>query len=304
VNDAQVEFFRERGAGQIELIGRGMEGAVYDLGDGLVGKVWLVRRPAELHGLRAFHQELSAQQLPFCTPEISEVFELGGQAVSIEPKLPGTPLRTAMAAGVVTEEQALDAFASVVSALAMTVVGQPTKALPVLDEHTSLWEERSSWGEALAAVVRRRGRRSILGRTIDGFDALLERLVASLGQLPPGQLQLVHGDICPPNLLVDTEGQVSALLDWGFFTTAGDNAFDAATAAGFYDMYGPGARAADDLLLNRFESELGYSRELMLLYRAAYAVSTATMYSPDGGDGHFAWCAAHLTRADLRSALQ
>jgi hypothetical protein len=56
-------------------------------------------------------------------------------------------------------------------------------------------------------------------------------------------------------------------------------------------------------LLSRFESELGYSRELMLLYRAAYAVSTATMYSPDGSDGHFAWCAANLKRSDLRSAL-
>jgi aminoglycoside phosphotransferase (APT) family kinase protein len=303
VNEAQVEFFRERGADQIELIGRGMEGAVYDVGDGLVGKVWFDRRPAELLSLQAFHQELSAQHLPFRTPEISEVVELDGQTLSIEPKLPGTPLRTAVAAGVVSEEQALDAFVSVVSALGKTAVGQPTKALPVLNEHTSLWEDRSSWGEVLAAVVRRRGRGSLLGRTVDGFDALLERLVTSLGQLPPGRLRLVHGDICPPNLLVDTQGRVSALLDWGFFTTAGDNAFDAATAAGFYDMYGPAAHAADDLLLSRFESELGYSRELMLLYRAAYAVSTATMYSPDGSDGHFAWCAANLTRADLRSAL-
>jgi Ser/Thr protein kinase RdoA (MazF antagonist) len=303
MNEAQVGFFRERGAGQIELIGRGMEGAVYDLGDGLVGKVWFDRRSAELVGLQAFHQELSARRLPFCTPEIIEVVELDGQAVSIEPKLPGTPLRTAVAAGVVTEEQAVDAFASVVSALGKTVAGEATKAQPVLDEHTSLWEDRSSWGEALAAIVRRRGSGSLLGRAVDDFDALLERLVTSLGQLPPGRLQLVHGDICPPNLLVDSEGRVSALLDWGFFTTAGDNAFDAATAAGFYDMYGPGARAADDLLLSRFESELGYSRELMLLYRAAYAVSTATMYSTDGSDGHFAWCAANLARPDLRSAL-
>jgi hypothetical protein len=146
VNEAQVEFFRERGADQIELIGRGMEGTVYDVGDGLVGKVWFDRRPAELPSLQAFHQELSAQHLPFRTPEISEVVELDGQTVSIEPKLPGTPLRAAVAAGVVTEEQALDAFASVVSALGKTAVGQPTKALPVLDEHTSLWEDRSSWG--------------------------------------------------------------------------------------------------------------------------------------------------------------
>ena len=34
----------------------------------------------------------------------------------------------------------------------------------------------------------------------------------------------------------------------------------------------------------------------MELYRKAYAITTATIYNADATDGHYAWCAAQLTR--------
>ena len=40
------------------------------------------------------------------------------------------------------------------------------------------------------------------------------------------------------------------------------------------------------------------------VYRAAYAVVTATCFSPTGEDGHFAWCVAMLRRADVQAALR
>jgi hypothetical protein len=97
------------------------------------------------------------------------------------------------------------------------------------------------------------------------------------------------------------DGQI-ALLDWGFFTTAGDNTFDASTAAAFYDMYSPVARTIDDLLLDRFEAQ-GHDRDRMYLYRAAYSIATATIYSPTAADGHYTWCVNNLNRKDLRAAL-
>jgi hypothetical protein len=39
------------------------------------------------------------------------------------------------------------------------------------------------------------------------------------------------------------------------------------------------------------------------VYRAAYAVLTATCYSASGSDGHFAWCVAMLGRRDVRQCL-
>lgn len=300
-----IELFGQYAEGPVELIGQGMEGAVYDLGDDLVGKVWFNRQPSDLLPLQAFSAELTAQDLPFRTPDIRTVDSVDGQTVSIEAKLVGTPLRTAVDDALITAEQGIDTFVDVVAALGTTLAGSASRALPVVEEPTSLWQDSSSWGEAMTNLVRRRVARSrrYLAGSVEGFDSLLAQVLTRLADLEVDTLRVVHGDICPPNLLVDEQGKTAALLDWGFYTTAGDNTFDASTAAGFYDMYGPDARAIDDLLLDRFESELGHSRELMLLYRAAYAITTATAYSEDASDGHFLWCTNNLNHPPLRAAL-
>ena len=56
----------------MELIGQGMEGAVYDLGDGRVRKTWFDRRPDDVRPLKAFLDELPP--LPFRTPRIHAGF--------------------------------------------------------------------------------------------------------------------------------------------------------------------------------------------------------------------------------------
>ncbi|MFC5263344.1 aminoglycoside phosphotransferase family protein [Kribbella qitaiheensis] len=299
--DAAIEYFEQYAGGPVQLIGQGMEGVVYDLGGGEVGKVWFGRQPEDVRPLQAFLAELSEQDLPFRTPDIVRVDLVDGRAVSIETKLLGTPLSESLATGAVTRQQGLDLFADLVEALGRTTAGQASKALPLIGESTASW--RGTWGETLAGVVDRRAAasRHYLQKDINGFDELLESVQAKLKAIEPDDLQILHGDICPPNLLIDGDGRI-ALLDWGFLTTAGDNTFDASTAAGFFDMYGPDARLIDDLLLDRFEAA-GHSRERMYLYRAAYAITTATIYSPDASDGHYLWCVNNLNRADLRDAV-
>lgn len=301
-----IEYFEQHAAAPVAFIGQGMEGAVYDLGNGLVGKVWFNRTAAEVLPLQAFLAELNRQDLPFRTPDITVVDTVDGQAVSIERKLTGTPLSDLLETGAMTQQQGLDLFVDVVIALGNTTAGPATKALPLLGESSAAgeWaESNGEWGEALAELVRQRAVKSCeyLAADVDGFDDLLERVLANLSAVKLERPQILHGDICTPNLLVDDDGQV-ALLDWGFFTTAGDNTFDASTAAAFYDMYSPAARTIDDLLLDRFEA-IGHSRDRMYLYRAAYAIATATIYSPTGADGHYAWCVNNLKRKDLRAAL-
>ncbi|MGW1339928.1 phosphotransferase family protein [Kribbella sp. NPDC002412] len=273
----------------MELIGQGMEGAVYDLGDGRVRKTWFDRRPDDVRPLQAFLDELPP--LPFRTPRLREISaDDEGLAVSVEDKLTGTALQDAG----LTEQQALDAFVAVVEALGTTTAGPASKALPVLNQ--PFWRADLSWGEALAALVRRRAAESHhhLKRDVPDFDERLERLTTRLATIEPDRLSVVHGDICPPNLLMDGP-RTAAVLDWGFYSTAGDNTFDAALAAGFFDMYGPDAQRLDNLLLDRFEA-LGHDRERMYLYRAAYAITTATIYDADAGDGHYAWCVGNLNR--------
>ncbi|HZX06563.1 phosphotransferase family protein [Kribbella sp.] len=270
----------------MELIGQGMEGAVYDLGDGTVRKVWFGRRPEEVLPLKTFLDELP--ELPFRTPRIREVgVGENGFAVSVEDKLTGVPLREAGLA----ESVALDAFVSVVEALRTVRPGPAALRLPVVGE--AFWV--GSWGESLAALVRRRaGAAKVhLERDVPDFPQLLEEVVDGVARVE-GELSVVHGDVCPPNVLMDGD-QVAAVLDWGFLSTAGDSTFEASLAAGFFDMYSPEARRLDDVLTERFV-ELGHDRDRMRLYRRAYAIITATIYDENAGDGHYQWCVRQLTR--------
>jgi hypothetical protein len=297
-----MRFFQRYAEGPVQPIGQGMEGAVYDLGGDLVGKVWFNRSKADVKPLQTFLEELGAHKLPFRTPVIRAIDEVDGRAVSVEAKLSGTPLDEAVKRGIISQDRGFDIFAEVVAALGATVAGPASKALPLVQEPVGT--PHSSWAETLAALVLRRAAaaRSHLQTDVEGFDNLLPQVVSRVSEVQLEIPRIVHGDICTPNLLVDDVGELAALLDWGFLTTAGDNTFDAGTAAGFYDMYGPDARAIDDLLLDRFESG-GYARERMLLYRAAYAIITATIYSPNGADGHYQWCVRNLNRPDVRAAL-
>ena len=270
----------------MELIGQGMEGAVYDLGDGTVRKIWVDRRPEDVRPLQAFLDELP--ELPFRTPRIREVTAgVDGLAISVEDKLTGVPLHEAG----LPEKVAVDAFISVVEALGATTPGPAGTSLPVLNQ--PFWE--GSWGESLAALVRRRADASgvHLARDVPDFPDLLNKVLAELAELEGG-LSVVHGDICPPNVLMDGT-QVAAVLDWGFLSTVGDNTFEASLAAGFFDMYSPEARRLDDLLTNRF-AELGHDRHRMRVYRKAYAIITATIYDENATDGHYTWCVSQLTR--------
>ena len=94
-----------------------------------------------------------------------------------------------------------------------------------------------------------------------------------------------------------------AVLDFGFLTTAGDPRLDAAITANVMNMYGPNAPAITQDLTARFARDLGYPTDVLLAYQAAHAAATSNAFTPDGSDGHFAWCIAQLRRADISDAI-
>ncbi|WP_433470655.1 phosphotransferase family protein [Saccharomonospora azurea] len=305
VKNEWIGFFRDIGYAKAALLGQGMEGVVYKLDADLVGKVWHSRQLETLRPLRDFYAELAGQRLSFNTPEIVAMHDKDGVAVTVERHLTGQPLRDKLDSGEISVPAALDATVSVVAALRGTTAGAAARGMAVLDEARPLWEGCETWPAALAGLVQRRAERfaDVLRRSVTEFDRKLDSVLSLLHSLPDVEPQFVHGDICPENILVDSSGAPTALLDWGFVTTAGDNAFEASCAAGFFDMYGPDARSVDDTLVRRFADELGHPVELQLLYRAAYAIAGANSYGADGADGHFMWCAAALNRDDVTERL-
>ena len=300
-DDRWVRYFRAHGHPAATELGRGMEGVVYDVGDGLVAKVWFQRGRDDLLLTQEFQKELSAQDLPYATPLITGVTEVDGHAVTYERRLPGTSLQTLIRQEQIPQALAREAALTAVTALARTEAGPAARALTVLDETTPLWAGHERWPQALAALVERRAaaHADVLRARITDFDRKLARVEHLLERVPPASDRIVHGDIIPANVLVDATFRVTALIDWSFLTTAGDHTFEASVAAGVFDMYGPDARACDDALAGALAERHGHSPARMLLYRAAYAIATANAFGADGADGHFAWCAAVLEREDV-----
>jgi hypothetical protein len=68
-----LEYFRQRGYRDPRPLAAGVEGAVFDLGDGTVAKVWRQRPAGELTLMQAFYADLADASLPFATPEILAV---------------------------------------------------------------------------------------------------------------------------------------------------------------------------------------------------------------------------------------
>jgi Phosphotransferase enzyme family len=283
-----------------------MEGEVFALGDDLVGKVWFDAQIDDLALKQAFYDELAGAGLPYETPMYEHVHDADGTVLSIERRLPGHTLKSLLDKGEVCVPTAFDALVQVVVSLAGTRAGPRAAQLRVMSDTAPFRRGGVSWAYALARLVEDRGRRfgGVLGPRVGRFEEKLDQTVRRLADLADDSHQVVHGDLVPENILVDSRGKVLAVLDWSFFTVTGDNTFDASTGAGIFDMYGPRAREHDQALRTILSDQHGYPLDLMLVYRAAYAISTANAFSADGSDGHFAWCASHLELPEVVDALQ
>ncbi len=67
------EYFASLGCTDVHPLAAGIEGTVYRLGSGLIGKVWARRSIPELVLLQRFYRDILEQQLRFQTPEIRDI---------------------------------------------------------------------------------------------------------------------------------------------------------------------------------------------------------------------------------------
>lgn len=300
-----LDYFGRQGHDPVPLAA-GVEGAIYDLGRGLVAKVWRERRVVELERMQSFYADVAAAGLPFATPEILRIEQAGDTSVTYERKLSGRPLQDRL--DVADREigaAAAECVIDVLRALATVPATVSARELAALDESQPLWAGAETFQAALLGLIDRRAERfgSVIRNHLPDFDrrhaALRERL-STIESCPD---TVIHGDLFGENILIDEHERLLAVLDFGFLTTAGDPRFDAAITAGIMNMYGPHALSITQNLTARIARELGYLPHVLLTYQAAYAMATSNAFTPDGNDGHFAWCVTQLQRADVSDAL-
>jgi aminoglycoside phosphotransferase (APT) family kinase protein len=300
-----IEHFTS-GGHDPQPLAAGVEGAIYDLGNDLVAKVWRDRRPADLMRMQSFYADVAAAGLPFGTPEIVAVEQVGGTSVTYERKLPGRPLRERLS----HYDTGLDAAAArsvtdVLRALATVPATTAMRQLAVLDEDRPLWDGAHTFQDAVLSLLRRRVARfgPVIRRHLPDFDRRYARLQELIAAIPAPADTVIHGDLVTDNILADDQARPLAVLDFGFLTTAGDPRLDAAIAGSVFNMYGPHAPAITAAFTAQLADDLGYSADVLLTYQAAYAVATSNAFTSDGSDGHFAWCIRQLGRSDITEVL-
>jgi len=243
----------------------------------------VLRRPraiATLERQRAFLAGIEGR-LPFATPRIEEIGP--GGAWTIERRLPGTSFLVMLRQLGGSERQAaLRSYAESVDAIA-------TIALP-----------DRPYGQILAdAPITADTWRAYLKGGLDQFiswnGAAIEAACGDLAALRSKALRLiddvddrpakalVHGDYYPGNVLIDESLNVSGLVDFSFWTVAGDPLLDVFGAAATLEMNDE-ATAGDiafvrDIILDRHgDAVLRPAR----FYRAYFAFAMADPGNSEG----------------------
>lgn len=258
-------------------VGRGMEGVVAALDDAHVVKVWDRRPRAEVERLRRFYDAVDAglrdAGAGLAVPRVLEVAEADGLVLTVHPLLRGSPAADPGPGPVV---EVLAALASVQPHPDMALLPVPDGEVPFAAD--------VPFGEQLAALVRRRA--PLLGDAV--APDVVDRMADELSALAPVPPALVHGDLGPVHVLVEG-GRPVGLLDFGYVSTVGDPAFDAAVAACLQDMFGPGAAAATAALDEATTTRFGHDPDVLVLHRAAYGLVTASCLAGHPGR-HLDWC--------------
>lgn len=255
--------------------------------------------PTGLALARRVYADIARHRLPFATPEIVDAAEHDGVTVTYERELPGTAIHGDSAHepfGRDLPARHADALLTVLRGLASVPGTEAMRHLAVQGDDRPLWQGHDRFPDALAALVERAVERggAALAALVPGLAPGAVHVAEALRSLPDVPVTLIHGDLVPPNVHVGADGRVAAVLDFGFCTTAGDPAFEAAVTAAIWDMYGPHAARHAGELTRLFARELGYEPEVLGLYQAAYALITFDLFGMGADDGHFRWCAERL----------
>ncbi|MEV0530946.1 aminoglycoside phosphotransferase family protein [Kitasatospora sp. NPDC050463] len=301
LSDPWLVHFAGRGHTGVRRIGAGVEGVVYGLGGGRVAKVWSGRPPADLGLTRQVYADIARHPLPFSTPEIFDIEDHEGVLLTYERELPGVSMHVDSAHpdhGREVPTQHREVLLAVLRGLSSVPGTDAMRQLTVQGDDRPLWRDHDRFRNALAALVTRAAARhgAALAAHVPDFNAGVERTQKALRSLPDAPVTAIHGDLVPPNIHLDAAGRPVAVLDFGFYTTAGDPAFEAAVTAAIWDMYGPYAEEHTAELTGLFAHELGYAPATLTAYQAAYALTTYDLFGLDDGDWHFRWCAEQLRR--------
>lgn len=222
--------------------------------------------------------------LPFEVPRVREIRYVDGVLIAVEDRISGRPLDAILPnLEGATRHRALAAYLDTTDAMRTIKVegdyGDLLLPEPLRCPH---------WGDYLARRLDGFADDAVLAAKVPGYGEKVARIRAQLMALPDPEKCLVHGDIWPPNIMMDAEFRVTGLLDFSFTTRVGDWVMDLAGAVHFNRISNPQADGDFAYLMGLIEARHGAGLQGRI---ALYAVWFAFSFAYDHDHKViFPWC--------------
>jgi putative membrane protein len=279
-----------------DLLGFGGEAAIYALNEEQVVRCYRAgtdRRRVEVRA--AFYHGIARSDVPFKLPLVESIDVVDGSLYSIEQRIPGTSLTTALGALDGTERRrALTNYATAVEHIQSVALDDREFGELLADAPI----KRRAWP---AFLVDRAERALVAGQLVmkpdvpqldDVLAAFREGTARVSNVVEP---RLVHGDYFPGNVMVDERGAVTGILDFSPLTVAGDPRLDLAGALIFLEVVAPyrpeDSTIVEDVITARHGHAVTTVIELYRIYYSLYFSATKE-FDPE----LYRWCVSNLTK--------
>ncbi|MGQ0567550.1 MAG: phosphotransferase family protein [Gemmobacter sp.] len=273
------------GVTDADLLGSGWESTIHALGSTQILRIPRPEAASEdrVRARSAFTANL--RPLPFAVPRVREISRIDGQLYLIEDRIAGQSM-AALLPTLSGERRATALRAYLAAAEAMSVATAPGETFGdlLLDQPRRC----DRWSDYPTTRVGKAAEDQILAAAVPGLARIVERFIARPEAVPDPAPCIVHGDIWPPNVMMNDDLQVTGLIDFSFTTRIGDHVMDLAGACQF-------------LLATRASSQADHDhlKQLILAKHGAevidriglYAVWFAFDFAFNRDDAAvFAWC--------------
>jgi thiamine kinase-like enzyme len=304
----KVKILEKYNVSEPDLIGWGTEAQVYSYHDCKVLKIYNnISDFNKQNILRKFYETINSRDVSYELPRIYDIIDEAGTVVTIEKRIEGNNLQKLLHQ--FNNEQLNSLFKTYLAAsleLQKVKANSAFAGCSLFNDYYVTPSEPKDWHSFLKQFLtcRQQGLGDYFARDVLSYSSKLELLLDILSSKYEGEYSLIHGDFYPGNLLVNEEGKITGLIDFGIMTMYGDYLFDIATSWAFFDMY-------DELKANILErylhviiDNLGEGiRGKLYLYVLVYSMISANFYSEDCSDGHYQWCIRNLNNEEYWNEL-
>jgi hypothetical protein len=308
MDSTREHILQQYGIAADARLSSGMEAEVYAYGPDAVLKLYPgTASLADLCTLRDFYTALDRRRVPYALPRIHSVTQEAGFLITIEQRLPGTPLAALLPQLSPAElDVVMQRYLSAALAVGHVSVPPDWDRYKLFDPDNLSERSSGGWHQFLLRLLGHKLAQisPYLRRDVPQFATKVQQLALVLGQPYRGEVRLIHGDFFPGNLLINAAHEITALLDFGLLTMYGDYLFDLATSWVFFDMYDQLKIHARDRYLAMLLERLGaQARPALYRYVLLYSILSANTYAADCSDGHYRWCVANLSNQDYWDAI-